>query len=313
MTLAGLRRALEQWQFDRATRRVFETAPIACDPSAATVVVSQVCRRDLQMALVALKSFLRFVPVGRVVVVADRTLDADSEQTLRHHLPDVRVVPVDRIDAGRCPRDGTWERLIQVVECSADAYTVQIDADTLTLRAPVAIREHIDTGTSFTLGTRMGRTIERMVDVEPDARARSTSPDDPVQLVAEASFGRLADFETLRYVRGCAALTGFARGVVGRDEVETFSVEMETLLGPGRWRAWGSEQVASNVLVASAPGAVVLPVEEYETHRGDPGLDQCTFVHFIGTDRFARGTYARLARRVIGELVDAGGDPAPAH
>src|SRR3546814_2103893 len=66
-----------------------------------------------------------------------------------------------------------------------------------------------------------------------------------------------------RYVRGCAGFAGFARGGDARMLAETFSQEATRLLGAERWARWGSEQVASNMIVANDPNALLLPYDHY--------------------------------------------------
>ena len=63
---------------------------------------------------------------------------------------------------------------------------------------------------------------------------------------------------------------------------------------------WGTEQFSSNLLVASSPGARVLPHPRYcAAHRrtGDTA-----FLHFIGYVRHASGLYAQLAGEIAAEL-----------
>ena len=70
-----------------------------------------------------------------------------------------------------------------------------------------------------------------------------------------------------------------------------------------RWREWGSEQVASNLVVANLPGGTLLPHARYcAPHRRRP---QTAFLHFIGYVRFTTGLYSELARKVASELRES--------
>ena len=121
-----------------------------------------------------------------------------------------------------------------------------------------------------------------------------------VQVVAEAHFNRLRDFESLHYVRGCSGFAGFARRSFTREFVEEISAQMRSALGD-RWTEWGSEQVMSNIVVANIPGAVVLPHPKYaDCHKMKPQLTE--FIHFIGSCRFDGENYARLGMQVITTL-----------
>ena len=69
---------------------------------------------------------------------------------------------------------------------------------------------------------------------------------------------------------------------------------MQAQLGP-KWSAWGTEQVTSNLVVASSPGARVLPHPRYcAPHRRS---DDTAFLHFIGYVRHASGLYAQARPR----------------
>ena len=66
---------------------------------------------------------------------------------------------------------------------------------------------------------------------------------------------------------------------------------------------WGSEQVASNFVVANSPSASVLPYPRYACF--DPDLaspSQVAFLHFVGTWRFHGGIFAAAAKTAIARL-----------
>ena len=68
-----------------------------------------------------------------------------------------------------------------------------------------------------------------------------------------------------------------------------------------KWSEWGSEQVMSNIIVANAPHARVLPHPKYaDCQKMKPG--QTRFIHFIGSCRFRNGTYAQLGTEVVASL-----------
>ena len=68
------------------------------------------------------------------------------------------------------------------------------------------------------------------------------------------------------------------------------------------WRQWGSEQVASNFVIANDPDPVQLPYDRYVNHWEEPLPSDPAFVHFIGTYRFRRGNYARCSKAAIAAL-----------
>src|SRR3546814_3798335 len=50
---------------------------------------------------------------------------------------------------------------------------------------------------------------------------------------------RIPDLEHPRYVRGCSGFAGFARGN-NRRIATAFSQAVSTLVGPQRWKEWGT-------------------------------------------------------------------------
>ena len=67
------------------------------------------------------------------------------------------------------------------------------------------------------------------------------------------------------------------------------------LLG-SRWREWGTEQVASNFLIARDPNGILLPYRGYRHFGGESLTKEAAFVHFFGTFCYEHGTYRQMAR-----------------
>lgn len=124
-----------------------------------------------------------------------------------------------------------------------------------------------------------------------------------VQVIAEAHFHRLQGVETLRYVRGCAGFSGFARSSVELAFIESISRQMDAVIGK-TWSQWGSEQVMSNIVIANAADAVVLPHPKY-CDCSRIRSDVTAFIHFIGSCRFTGGAYQDQARAVIARLLES--------
>ena len=134
--------------------------------------------------------------------------------------------------------------------------------------------------------------------------ASSASGSGHVQHAAERALASLPGAEALRYIRGSSGFAGFARGGFARGRLDDFSRHMEAALG-ARWSEWGTEQVASNFVIANSPGAVVLPYPDYACY--DPRIDagRSLFLHFYGTYRFDGGTYGARSRAVLAALAPA--------
>jgi hypothetical protein len=298
-----LKNKLNRLRFEQTSRRILKTTPFESRPASGLAVLSQLCHRDLLMYLIALKTFARQVPVAAVYVLSDGSLTSEDIQLLRQHIPGVTIRYAKDVDTRACPRGSCWERLLSIADLTSQWYTIQLDADTLSLGSLPEVVECVENNQSFTIGTWDNQTFEPMQERQREAaRLIQGKPDAHVQLVAEANFHHLKRFEQLRYVRGCAGFSGFAKGDQGRSLIEEISSEMSAAMG-ARWNEWGTEQVMSNIVVANSPMSRVLPHPRYcdctkirdgETH----------FIHFIGTCRFKGGTYARLARQQIDSMTN---------
>jgi hypothetical protein len=281
--------------FNRKCRGILDTPPLDIRPDGLRVV-SMVCHADVKMYLLAVKSFLGKLGRGEPTVIDDGSLTPEDGDILRRHLPSVRIVPIRSVDTGRCPRGGTWERLVHIVDASADGhYVIQLDSDTLTMRDIPEVAEAVKANRSFLLGTAAGTRIapiKEAVDLMRNSDSRH------VQALAESGFERLRGYPGLAYCRGCSGFAGFAKGAFRRSDLEDFSAEMEAMLGD-KWREWGSEQVGSNFVLANSPGAGVLPYPAYSEFNPRKNWAANQFLHFIGTYRWSEGIYASCSKEVI--------------
>src|SRR5262249_4156558 len=235
---------------------------------------------------------------GAVLILDDGSLRPYERTLLAEHVPGVKIERLAAIDMGRCPRGGCWERLAWIMELSQNSYVIQLDSDTITCGDIDEVVDCYRANRSFTLGTRQGRrfvTLTETHDLIKDVTNQH------VQILAERAMYRLPNAELKRYVRGGAAFAGFGRHSCQRQDLEAFAVEMERLVGE-RWRTWGSEQVASNFMIANSAWACVLPFPKYSSfHGGDHAAS--VFLHFIGSSRFDKGVYVSQARRAIQEVA----------
>jgi hypothetical protein len=284
-------------RFYRLTAPIMDTPPMPVE-DAPWSIISMVSNSDVQMYILAMKSFYLRLKRGKMIAIVDRDMPVSLRQTLERHLPGMKLAILEDIDTGPCQRGGTWERLLYLLDHSRDEYAIQLDADTLAFGPDVEEVIHCaENNIAFTLGNA-GRPIEPMLAIVPDARAMKS---DYVGIVAEAAFDRYPGADKLKYVRASSGFVGLARGGVARKEIESFHREGEKLLGP-RWTEWGTEQSASNFAVANSPGAVVLPYPKYANFW--PGLvrGKSSFLHFIGSHRYLDDYFANLAQGVIAEL-----------
>ena len=300
-----LYRYRDQWRrlkFDLACRNVYRTAPADVAADGPLALFTQMQHKDLTMGLAAFKTFARQVPAQAYYVLNDGSLSDDDKAKLRAHLPGLHIFERQNVANGHCPQGGCWERLLCIADLSTRHYVIQLDADTLTLGDLPEVCAKVAQNASFAIGTWDNQEIESMSYRVEKARAvqAQTSGRTHVQVEAEACFDVLENYAAMKYLRGCAGFSGFARGSVSRDFIQDVSRQMEKALGT-RWHEWGSEQVMSNIVVANGPGASALPHPEYcDCTRMRAGRTR--FVHFIGSCRFDGGVYANLARRAIESL-----------
>lgn len=255
--------------------------------------------------LVAVKSLHRQLGRGRVMILDDGTLTPADKALLARQLGGPAIIPIGAVDTDDCPTGGCWERLLAIQGLRADDYVIQLDSDTVTRGAVPEVVEAIEANRSFTL---LGAESD-LDDILPvdDFFARFYPGGEPdaaeftghIQGATEARLRDMAipGLARPRYVRGCAGFTGFARG--GDPALAAaFSRAAHAKLG-ARWREWGTEQVASNFVIANEPGARTLPRARYINYWGEPVPPDARFVHYVGSYRYHRWDYVAASRAAI--------------
>jgi hypothetical protein len=315
LTASSYYRRLTQARFDRACRDVLRTPPVRAAAGNAPVhVVSMVRTEHLRMYLLAIKSFMRRLaqdgigPVA-VTVLDDGSLTEADRAVLGQHVEGIGTTRLDGLPTGPCPRGGCWERLLHILDLSAQQYVVQLDSDILTMGRIPKVTEAIAANACFTLNSGGGMFI---VSLEAAAAAVAAGDQAALQTRAELVLPSLpaAGEDGIlgrRYVRGSAGFAGFARGALTRADAEAFSRAMEARLDRATWSRWGTEQVTSSYLVANAPDGRVLPWPDYAClDPSVPEPERCALLHFVGSSRFAGGVYVACGRRTIAELTAHG-------
>jgi hypothetical protein len=301
-------------EFNRIASRVLDTRPLELR-GASPVFLSMVSHRDLHAYLLAIKSLYPTVGQGRVAIINERSiineysLTSEDMEILARHIPGVEIIDLAAIEMRTCPRGGTWERLVKIVELSVDNYVIQADADTL-VSAPIPeIVRCWRENRSFLLG---GASNQKVATAAAVARMVKGWIEEngwdylPLCVAAEAALDRLPGAEQRAYAHASSGFAGFARGAFDVADLEWFSAEMIKLLGEKRWNEWGSEQISSNYMLANALGSVVLPYPKYATFEpGCKDADAAVF-HYIGQYRFNDGVYARRAAEFIAAYASPG-------
>lgn len=285
----------------RAIAGILETAPIV--PRAdGLVLFSMIGTAVVLPYLVAIKSLWRQVGRGRIAILDDGTLTGADRQVLAHHCGDPQIIALAEVEQGALPKGGCWERLLTILDRRAGEYWIQIDSDTVTLGPVPEIIAAISANRSFTLlgGEDAGDATQAL-----DEFCRRHYPGGPreghIQARIESRLARIAQ-PGWRYIRGCAGFAGFAAGGPGREAGHEVAGAIADLVGKDGAAIWGTEQVASNLLIASEPGSVMLPYGRYLNYWARDWGDQAAFVHFVGTHRHDHGAYIRASQQAIAGL-----------
>lgn len=290
-----LRRNLNYFKFYRQTRRILDTPPIHYQDAPLTIV-SMVAGHDVQMYILAMKSLYRRLKRGKITIVADGIGEANRD-LIRKHLGPVTFINIEDLDTGACPRGGTWERLVHIVRNTAQEYTMQMDADILCVGDIPEVLDCIANNRAFTLSDSQGLPKQPL----------SAWPDDPRQsrdiVIAFEKRGReYPNADQVLYIRGSSGFAGFAQGAIDIPFLETFHRNSARIMGE-RWKEWGTEQIASNFVVANSPDSMVLPVPRYLTWERQPIPDDIALLHMLGYCRFDQGVYARYANQEIDAML----------
>lgn len=290
----------------RAAARAVLDTPAVVPADDGLVLFSMIGTRVLLPYLVAVKSLHARLQRGRIVILDDGTLTDTDRTILAAQLGKPQIISIADVDTGPCPRGGTWERLLTILDMRAADYVIQLDSDTVTLNDVPEIAAAIAENRSFTL--RGDRDSQLLSFAEMASRTEDDAflfnPAAHVQGAIECGLDRIAlpMPENPLYVRGCSGFAGFARGGDGRTLAEAFSREAERLLGADRWARWGSEQVTSNMVVANEPDALLLPYDHYLNFWDEGVPADARFVHFIGSYRFSGSAYIDATRDAIAAL-----------
>jgi hypothetical protein len=308
MILDRLLRKAREARHLAAARGVLATPPIVPQDDG-VLLFSMIGTRVLLPYLVAVKSLHARLGMGRVILLDDGSLTDADKRILAEQCGSPSILRLADVDTGDCPKGGTWERLLTLLDLRADHYVIQLDADTVTVGDVPDIKAAIAENRSFLLlGGPDGE--EKGIQPLPDFVAYrypegEVAEPAHIQALIESRYGRYPDAAAHHYVRGCSGFAGFARGGPStRAEAATFSRNAEALVGAAVWNRWGSEQVTSNFLLANEPGTRTLPYARYCNYWKQPIGGDERFLHFLGTHRYSDAAYRDATMKAIGRKRD---------
>ncbi len=296
---AKVKQKLIKYYFRKKSAGVVNTPVLSnIDTNSNIVLLSMVQTSDVYMLMLAVKSFVRYVPVKRIVIVADPSLTQSDKALLKEHFIAVDFIDAVSVRDSAFPSGGCWERILGIASISDNDYVIQLDADTITVAEPEQVKEIAAAGKSFTLGTWDGLEIVSTKTASEFAKARLNPKGSHIQMECEAILDQLPEGFN-RYVRGCAGFAGYRKGSLTKERLAVISQFYYEKLG-SRWEEWGSEQFASNLAVANDEGSCVLNIEKYGVP--DNGRNTLVFHHYIGTMRYANLIYVKNAEALINDL-----------
>ncbi|MBC7481983.1 MAG: hypothetical protein H7337_08830 [Rhizobacter sp.] len=259
------------------------------------MALTMVHHRDVLPYLLAIKTFAHHADPERIVLVADPSLDESDRAILRRHVPAIEILEAADHRRAELPVGGTWERLSAIARVSQEGPVVQLDADTVTFEHPHDVVQAIAENRSFVIRSEAGVEIQPL-DAAAAVGQRLLQQSNHIQACSEARLTELPDWQQYRYVRGCSGFTGFGRGALDAERLAEVSRHMRTIHG-ARWDDWGTEQVTSNLMAASAPGAILLPHPLY--CNADSMAASTVLAHYIGYARHVSRDYERRAVQAV--------------
>lgn len=251
---------------------------------------------DMNMYLIAIKSFMWHFGYGTIEVIDDGSLTADDIESLQYHVPNINIYKAENVDTLSCPGYISWKRLFRIATLAQESYVIQLDSDTISLEPLIDIHDKVQANEGFLIGNDQWK---QPVDVEFLHHIVKRWNHIHPQPKAEEIFKDIDFFKDgTKYLRGCAGFAGYPKNFASFDEIVDLSNQIEEKLG-SLWRKWGSEQVATMCLISKTKNSSILPWPKYQNYRypkTNESVKAVSFIHFIGAIRYSDLMYCRLIK-----------------
>lgn len=286
-----------------AVAAILDTPPIRPKKDG-LVLFSMIGSAVLLPYLVAIKSLWSELQRGRIAILDDGTLTAQDRGILAHHCGDPEIIRISNVIRNEFPAGGTWERLLTILDRRSSEYWMQIDSDTVIIGPVPDVTDAIARNRSFILmgEAEAGDRPLVLPDFMQSAYPEGEMPKGHIQGRIESRMGRIDPQRRWKYIRGCSGFAGFAAMGEGRPLASAFLTEMKKMVGEKDITLWGTEQVASNFILANETQPVVLPYDRYLNYWGEPWGDDARFIHFVGTHRHEAGAYIDASLKAIARI-----------
>ncbi|MDO8938530.1 MAG: hypothetical protein Q7U98_05180 [Methylicorpusculum sp.] len=136
-------------------RHILKTNPVACNPASDVNYLTLVCHRDVNICILAIKSFLRFYNSIRITLQDDGSLTTQDIAKFKHHIPGIDILL--RQDADKRinsqlnnelfemrKKDVSFLKLIDV-NLLFEGRRIVADSDILFLKQPTEVIDWIET------------------------------------------------------------------------------------------------------------------------------------------------------------------------
>ncbi len=306
--LYRVRKRLHSLKFWAAARGAHHTPPTPCQPTAECTIHTMLGHADFLMYLVAIKSFLRFGPVARVMAHSDGSLTHGDESVLRTHVPGIQIVSAaeanERARQKLNPfltewraRDASWRRVLDTELWCETPRRMIIDSDILTIREPDAVLDWV-----------AGNGAKRpLLFGAPDGPATGPIPESSGPRHIQTVFREKLAAVAAGAERPPEYFQGATSGYYGCGaEVSLENVEAIIRSGVAAgvpMHEWGGEQCLVVYLLSTA-NPIRLDPQKYVNFAPEVvvRMDRVAVAHFYGTYRYSGGVYPRLASQVVREL-----------
>lgn len=297
------RTRIEGDRHNHAIKEILTTPPIVPIDDG-LVLFSMIGTAVLLPYLVAVKSLWHQLRRGRVVILDDGSLTVHDKAVLALHCGDPEIISISTVVTNGFPNGGCWERLLTILDRRHGEFWVQLDSDTVTLGPIPEVAQAIASNRSFTM---LGGSEGEVGALPLATFTRSLYPegaeDNHIQARIESRMDLMPQDKGWHYIRGCAGFAGFAAGGQdGRSLAAAFLGEIIKLTGQNDAAIWGTEQIASNFVIANETAPMLLPSARYINYWGVPWTDDTIFLHFVGTHRHDHKAYIQASLNVIETL-----------
>lgn len=292
-----IRRNINYFKFYHQTKRLLDTPPLKYQNGPVTIV-TMVAGYDVHLYVLAMKSLYRRLGSGKIIAIIAQDVTKSNQEFILQHLGPVEFVHNESIQTGEIQHSGTWERLVYLLGRTQSEYVIQADCDIL-LTGPIPeVLDSIANNRAFTLAD--GLPKKPLVDYVEDGKRRNLNN---IVFDFEIRAREFPDAGNFQYLRGSSGFAGFARGGATLEQLLDFHRGGEKVFG-ARWREWGTEQIASNFIIANSLGSIGLPKPKYLTWERHTISQPPSLLHFLGYCRFDQGVYANYANREIDAMLE---------